>query len=86
LLMANGHLLEQVLEQYSFDRLSEFDTETVEEHVLVCATCQIALRDIDEYILLMNAAMAETALDEARYPTASTLEALPVVFGPRLPK
>jgi hypothetical protein len=28
LLTANGHLLEQVLEQYSFDRLSEVDTET----------------------------------------------------------
>ena len=74
LLTTNGHLLEQVLEQYSFNRLSEVDTETVEEHVLVCATCQIVLQDIDEYILLMKAAMAETALHEARYPTPSTID------------
>jgi hypothetical protein len=51
--------LEQVLEQYSFNRLSEVDTETAEEHLLVCATCQTALQEIDEYILLMKVATAD---------------------------
>ena len=59
LLTTNGHLLEQVLERYSFDQLSEVDTETVEEHILVCATCQIVLQEIDEYILLMKVATAD---------------------------
>jgi hypothetical protein len=67
LLTANGHLLEDVLEQYAFNRLSEVDTETVEEHVLVCATCQSTLQEIDEYILLMKAA-TRTMKPPTSYP------------------
>ena len=59
LLTANGHLPEEALEQYAFSRLSEVDTETLEEHVLICETCQSTLQEIDEYILLMKAATAD---------------------------
>lgn len=65
LLAANGHLLEEALEQYAFNRLSEVDTETVEEHILVCGICQSALLETDEYILLMKAATADYQFNRA---------------------
>jgi hypothetical protein len=53
-----GHPTPETLEEYAFQRLSEAETEGLEEHLLVCGECQHALADIDEYIVLMKVATA----------------------------
>jgi hypothetical protein len=67
----HGHPTPETLEEYAFQRLSEADTEGLEEHLLVCGKCQHSLAEIDEYILLMKVA------------TARPQE--PVYYGPGLP-
>jgi hypothetical protein len=53
-----GHPTTEAFEEYAFKRLSEADTETLEEHLLVCPECQTSLAEVDEYILLMKQATA----------------------------
>lgn len=48
------HPTTELLEEYAFNRLSEAETSTVEEHLLVCGACQTLLADVEEYILLMK--------------------------------
>jgi hypothetical protein len=52
------HLTTDTLEEYAFNRLSEAETEALEEHLLVCPTCQTSLAEVDEYIFLMREATA----------------------------
>jgi hypothetical protein len=49
------------LEEYAFGRLSEPETCKVEEHLLVCESCQELLGDVDQNILLMKRAIQEPA-------------------------
>ncbi len=70
---AHGHPTPETLEEYAFQRLSEADTEVLEEHLLACANCQTALAEIDEYILLMKVATAHPS--DAR---AAEVRAAPV--------
>jgi hypothetical protein len=60
-----GHPTTEAFEEYAFKRLSEADTEALEEHLLVCPECQTSLAEVDEYILLMKQATArhQTGLD-----------------------
>jgi hypothetical protein len=67
-----GHPTPETLEEYSFQRLSEADTEGVEEHLLVCGECQCALAEIDEYIVLMKAATARPKKPVVWYGAART--------------
>jgi hypothetical protein len=53
-----GHPTTEAFEEYAFKRLSEPDTEALEEHLLVCPECQTSLSEVDEYILLMKQATA----------------------------
>jgi hypothetical protein len=48
------HPSEDLLEEYAFQHLSEEQSAPLEEHLLVCATCQHALVEIDRYLLLMK--------------------------------
>jgi hypothetical protein len=54
-----GHPAADTFEEYAFKRLSEADTEALEEHVLVCPECQASLAEVDDYILLMKQATAD---------------------------
>ena len=53
-----GHPTTDAFEEYAFKRLSEADTEALEEHLLVCPECQTSLAEVDQYILLMKQATA----------------------------
>jgi hypothetical protein len=53
-----GHPTTEAFEEYAFKRLSESNTEKLEEHLLVCEECQTSLVEVDEYILLMKQATA----------------------------
>ena len=57
-LIFNEHPLEEVFEEYAFNRLSEELCAEFEEHLLVCERCQYQLARTDEYILLMKNAAA----------------------------
>ena len=52
------HPSEDVLEEYAFGRLSGDRLSTVEEHLLVCETCQTALEHTDQFIGLVKTAAA----------------------------
>jgi hypothetical protein len=53
-----GHPAPEMLEEYAFCRLSETETETIEQHLLICETCQTSLAEVDEYVVLMKHATA----------------------------
>lgn len=57
-LVSLDHPDESVLEEYVFGRLSDAKVEVLEEHILVCARCQAALAQTDDYIRLMKLAMS----------------------------
>jgi hypothetical protein len=50
------HMDEEILELYALGRLNEEEVVPVEEHLLICHTCQDRLADTDEYIRTVRAA------------------------------
>lgn len=54
----HAHPAEATWEKYVFGRLSDQEAATVEEHLLVCESCQAALQEVAEYIQLMKAGTA----------------------------
>ena len=60
--LCRNHPTEDVLEEYAFGRVEEARAGPLEEHLLICVSCQAALQDIDDYIRLVKAAAARPAL------------------------
>jgi hypothetical protein len=60
---------EDILETYSWGRLSELESAPLEEHLLLCRACQERLEQIDEYLRVAKAATA--ALAETSPPDSS---------------
>jgi hypothetical protein len=60
------HPSEDVLEEYAFGRLSRDHLSTVEEHLLVCETCQTALEHTDQFIRLVKTATARDSRPRRR--------------------
>jgi hypothetical protein len=56
MILDNGHIAQDVLEEYALGRLNEADEEAVEEHLLLCEECQDRLTDIDDFIGAIRAA------------------------------
>lgn len=54
-----SHIPEDTLEEYALGRVPESQSSPIEEHLLVCESCQKRLGDIDEYILLMKHATSQ---------------------------
>lgn len=50
------HPSEEVLEEYAFGRLNGDHLNAVDDHLLVCETCQAVLEEADEYIRLVKIA------------------------------
>jgi hypothetical protein len=65
------HPAEDLLEEYAFQRLAQEQVAPIEEHLLVCSSCQEALAEIDEYLLLMKRGTAQIAVSPAREPQRS---------------
>jgi hypothetical protein len=70
-----GHPTTEAFEEYAFKRLSDADTEALEEHLLVCEECQTSLAEVDEYILLMKQATARLNPDYETRSAAARLGA-----------
>jgi hypothetical protein len=60
------HPSEEVLEEYAFGRLNGDHLNAVDDHLLVCETCQAVIETTDEYIRLMKTAVALPALKPRR--------------------
>jgi len=54
-----SHVCEEALERYSLRQLTGLETEAVEEHILLCSSCQERLRQVDEFVEVMRRAAAE---------------------------
>ena len=52
----NDHISEDVLERYALGQTSDHETAPLEEHLLICKTCQRKLQSLDEYIAVTREA------------------------------
>jgi anti-sigma factor RsiW len=53
------HPTEDLLEEYVFGRLQEPALSTLEDHLLICSSCQSALAELEGYIRAAKSALAE---------------------------
>jgi hypothetical protein len=70
-LVFRAHPSEDLLEEYAFGRLNELQAAPLEEHLLLCTSCQEVLAGVDQYIHFMKvAAQSEAAQskDVSRIP------------------
>jgi hypothetical protein len=52
---------EPVWEEYALGMKSDEDCKPLEEHLLICSTCQDHLAEVDEFIRIAKAALARIA-------------------------
>jgi hypothetical protein len=57
------HISEELLEYYSLQQLSEDRLAPLEEHLLVCESCQKRLTQVDNYVAAMKIAAREITAD-----------------------
>ena len=55
------HPSEEILEEYVFHRLPEPLTAQVEEHLLICQSCQDTITDTDQFVAALKAASSQPA-------------------------
>lgn len=56
-----GHVPEETLEAYAMGKLSAEECALIEEHLLICPTCQRDLEAVEDYIRVARAAIAALA-------------------------
>jgi hypothetical protein len=56
-----SHITDETLELYSMGRLSELETEKIEEHLLLCTACQDLLVKTEEFVHVARIATKELA-------------------------
>ncbi|HEX6896946.1 MAG TPA: hypothetical protein VF146_16825 [Bryobacteraceae bacterium] len=74
------HLTEDLLESYALGLSSERESACAEEHLLVCPDCQKCLEDMDEFVRIMAAALAES-FDDPPAARSRRIE-LSLMFAP----
>ncbi len=62
---------DELLERYALGRLSEPECASLEEHLLLCTSCQVRLDQTDEYVAAVRGAFA--TLPRARQASAKAL-------------
>jgi hypothetical protein len=75
-----AHVDADSLERYALNQLSEEATTTIEEHLLLCPSCQRRLQETDEFLKTIRAeASGSFSLEpaELRSSTRSYLRPLP---------
>lgn len=56
IIVAKDHLTAETIEKYSMGKLSLDECDNAEEHLLVCESCQVALEEMDDYLIHMREA------------------------------
>lgn len=59
--MNNGHLSDDEIELYCLHRLPEAAAGWVEEHLLLCVSCQLRCEEMQLYVNTLRRALAESA-------------------------
>jgi predicted anti-sigma-YlaC factor YlaD len=54
-----SHFSEDALESYALRKAHSLDCGPIEEHLLLCEACRTHLMKIEEFILVVRAALAE---------------------------
>jgi hypothetical protein len=66
------HFPDDVLEKYALGSLFNVDCGLLEEHLTLCAGCRTRLMKVEEYILVVRAALMELEMSpNARYGAQS---------------
>ena len=55
------HIQEELLERYSLGKLAEDESASLEEHLLICHSCQDRLAETDEFVRTIRAAVPKLA-------------------------
>ena len=53
-----GHIPEEMLDEFVMEMLSEQDCAFWEEHLLICPSCQDRVAEADEYVRVVKSATA----------------------------
>ncbi len=61
IIVANDHLTAETIEKYSMGKLSLDECDNAEEHLLVCESCQVALEEMDDYLIHIREAAQRLA-------------------------
>src|SRR5579863_10480593 len=59
------HISDEQLEAYAMNCLSEAEVGPIEEHLLICETCQDHLAAVDKFVLAMQGAAKRIRREEA---------------------
>jgi anti-sigma factor RsiW len=70
------HFHDQLLERYAMGQLSAQESESVEEHLLLCPACQDRLLVLDDFIQVMKAALAVPTSPPAKLTVRISIENL----------
>jgi len=58
---AASHFPSDILELYTLGKLSEQESEPLEEHLLLCSQCQAQLEDLDDFIQVIKTVLTDPA-------------------------
>ena len=68
------HFPDDLLESYAMGKLSDQESEPVEEHLLLCSVCQERLGELDDFVQAIKTALA----DPAHTPPAKLTIRIPI--------
>ena len=69
------HPSDNLLEAYAMGKLTDQESEPVEEHFLLCPVCQNRLEDQDDFFRVMRAALESSPTNESGSTTSQNLRA-----------
>ena len=64
----DGHLTEVQIEKYAMGKLSAASCEELEEHLLICNSCQLSLEETDIFLTHIKAASARMEVTKEQPP------------------
>ena len=73
------HIPDDLLEVYAMGKLSDHESEPVEEHLLLCPVCQEQLAELDDFVPAIKTALAGPAPP----PPAKVTIRIPIQRPPR---
>jgi hypothetical protein len=79
------HCSDGVWEEYALGMLPDADCEHVEEHLLICSTCQNLLAEVDEYTRVTKTALDSPEHREELSFVTEFAERSGVACGPLFP-
>jgi hypothetical protein len=57
------HIPDDFLERYAMARLSPLECASFEEHLLICPICQERLAGVEEFVVIIRAALVELGVE-----------------------